>query len=104
MFPTVGGGGGASRKEKNAQPDATDTAFRFLGLGEKESGSKCSPLKLGHFKGVSIVVEQKHIQLVSMRRPVQSLASVSGLRIWCCLELWCRSQTWLRSLIAVVVV
>ena len=25
-----------------------------------------------------------------MRMWVQSLASVSGLRIWCCHELWCR--------------
>ena len=35
---------------------------------------------------------------------VQSLASLSGLRIWCCRELWCRSQTWLRSSVAVAVV
>ena len=35
---------------------------------------------------------------------VQSLASLSGLRIWRCRELWCRSQTWLRSHIAVAVV
>jgi len=31
-----------------------------------------------------------------MRMWVPSLASLSGLRIWCCHELWCRSQTWLR--------
>ena len=36
-----------------------------------------------------------------MRFRVQSLASLSGLRIWRCPELWCRSQTWLRSCIAV---
>ena len=29
-------------------------------------------------------------QLVSMRTRVQSLALLSGLRIWCCCELWCR--------------
>ena len=34
---------------------------------------------------------------------IQSLASLSELRIWCCGELWCRSQTWLRSGIAVAV-
>ena len=34
---------------------------------------------------------------------VQSLAPLSGLRIWHCHELWCRSQTWLRSGVAVVV-
>ena len=28
---------------------------------------------------------------------VQSLASLSGLRIWCGRELWCRSQTQLGS-------
>ena len=31
-----------------------------------------------------------------MRLWVQSLASLSGLRIWCCRELWCRLQTWLN--------
>ena len=34
---------------------------------------------------------------------VGSLASLSGLRIWCCHELWCRLQMWLRSHIAVAV-
>ena len=29
-------------------------------------------------------------QLVSMRTQVQSLVSLSGLRIWHCHELWCR--------------
>ena len=32
-----------------------------------------------------------------MRTWVQSLAPLSGLRIWHCCELWCRSQMWLRS-------
>ena len=35
---------------------------------------------------------------------VQSLASISGLRIWHCHELWCRSQTQLRSHVAMAVV
>ena len=39
-----------------------------------------------------------------MRIPVQSLASLSGLRIRRCLELWCKSQTQLRSGVAVAVV
>jgi len=43
-------------------------------------------------------------ELVSMRMRVQSLASLSGLRIWCCRELWYRLQMWLRSHIAVAVV
>ena len=34
---------------------------------------------------------------------VRSLASLSGLRIQCCLELWCRSKTWLGPSVAVAV-
>ena len=41
---------------------------------------------------------------ISMRTWVQSLASLSGLRIWCCHELWCKLQTQLGSCIAVAVV
>ena len=44
---------------------------------------------------------QKQIWLVSMSTQVQSLTSLSGLRIWHCHELWCRSQMWLGSGIAV---
>ena len=43
-------------------------------------------------------------QLGSMRTQVQSLALLSGLRIWPCHELQCRLQMWLRSGIAVAVV
>ena len=42
--------------------------------------------------GVPIMVQQKQIQLGTMRLQVQSLASLSGLRIWRCCELWCGSQ------------
>ena len=56
------------------------------------------------------MAQRKRIQLVSMRMPVQSLASVSGSGcgvghrrgldpVW----LWCRSQTWLGSCMAVAV-
>ena len=38
--------------------------------------------------------------LVSVRTRIQSLASVSGLRIQRCCQLLCRSQIWLRSGIA----
>ena len=38
-----------------------------------------------------------------MRMRVQSLVSLSGLRIWRCHELWCRSQTWLGSWVVVAV-
>ena len=46
------------------------------------------------------MAQQKQTQLVSMRMRVGSLASLSGLRIWCCHKLWCRSQTWLGSGVA----
>ena len=35
---------------------------------------------------------------------VQSLALLSGLRIWRCCQLWCRLQKWLKSGVAVAVV
>ena len=54
--------------------------------------------------GVPIVTQQKETQLVSMRMWVRSLASLGGLRIWCCQDLWCRSQMWLGFHIAVTVV
>ena len=39
--------------------------------------------------GVPIMARWKWIGLVSMRMRVQSLASLSALRIWHCCELWC---------------
>ena len=50
------------------------------------------------------MAQGKLIRLVSMRMRVQSLALLSGLRIWHCRELWCRSQTWLGFRVAVAVV
>ena len=50
------------------------------------------------------MAQRKQIQLVSKRIRVQSLASLSGLRIWRCQELWCKLQTWLRSGVAVALV
>ena len=41
------------------------------------------------------------IGLGTMMLQVQSLALLSGLRIWCCGELCCRSQMWLGSKVAV---
>ena len=55
-------------------------------------------------KGVSTVAQRKQIRLGFMRMQVQSLASLSGLRIQCCCELSGRSQTQLGSGIALVVV
>ena len=41
---------------------------------------------------------------MSLRMRVWSLASLGGLRIWCCHELWCSSQMQLGSHIAVALV
>ena len=54
--------------------------------------------------GVPILAQWKRIWLWSMRTQVQSLASLSGLRIWCCRKQWCRFHTQLRSDMAVAVV
>ena len=48
-------------------------------------------------------LQQKRIQLGTMRLWVRTLASLSGLGIWCCYELWCRLQMWLGSCVAVAV-
>ena len=54
--------------------------------------------------GIPIMAWRKWIWQGSLRMQVQSLASLSGLRIQCWLELRCRSQTQLGSGIAVAVV
>ena len=67
----------------------------------------CDPSKMWHISivcsGVPIMAQQKQIRLGTKRFRGQSLASLSGLRIWCCHELWCRSQMQLRSGVAVAV-
>ena len=54
--------------------------------------------------GVPVVAQWKQIQLGTMTFRVQSLASLSRLRIRCCCELWCRLQMRIRSRVAVAVV
>ena len=54
-------------------------------------------------QGVTIVVQRKQIQLVSMRMWVWSPASLRGSGIWCCRELWGSSQIRLESGVAVAV-
>ena len=49
------------------------------------------------------MAQWKQIRLGTMRLQVQSLASLSGLRIWRCHELWYGLQTWLASGVAVAV-
>ena len=55
----------------------------------------------GMWVGVPVVAQQVKNQIVSVRMQVQSLASLSGLRIWHCSKLLQRSQMWLGSGIAV---
>ena len=43
------------------------------------------------------MAQQKRNQQGTMKLWVQSLASLSGLRIWHCHELWCGSQMWLSD-------
>ena len=54
--------------------------------------------------GVPIVAQQKWIWLGTVQLQVPSLASLSGLNIWCCRELWYRLQTQFRFGITVAVV
>ena len=50
--------------------------------------------------GVLVGTQRVKNTTVSMRMQVQSLASLSGLRIWCCCELQHRSQMQLGSGVA----
>ena len=45
----------------------------------------------------------RRTQLESMRLQIQSLASLSGLRMCCCCELWCSLQMQLGSCVAMAV-
>ena len=53
--------------------------------------------------GVPLVAQQNQIQLGALRLRVGSLASPTGLRIWCCCELWCSLQIRFGSGVAVAV-
>ena len=68
----------------------------------KDPKTQPSQLKSVHL-GSSHCAQWKRIQSVSLRMRIQSLAWLSGLRIWCCQELGCRSQMWLGSRMAVAV-
>ena len=60
-------------------------------------------VEMANKQGVLVVAQWKWIWLESMRLWVWSLASLSGLRIWCCCELQCRSQMWLGPHVPVAV-
>ena len=57
-----------------------------------------------HSIGVPIMAQQKRIWLACIRMRVQSLALLSGFRIWHCREQWCRSHMRFWSWVAVAVV
>ena len=61
-----------------------------------------APLK-HEMSGVPFVAQQLINRLVYMKMRVRFLASLSGLRIWCCRELCFKSQTQLGSRVAVAV-
>ena len=63
-------------------------------MGDVQTYTKAEEL------GVPIVAQWKQIRLGTMRLWVQSLASLSDLRIRHCPELLCRSQTQLGSRVA----
>ena len=77
-----------------------DLCKQHMCLGQNARHLGCSRKLSG---GVPLVVQQKQIQLGTMRLRVRSLVSISGLRIRHYHELWCRSQTQLRSGVAVAV-
>ena len=64
----------------------------------------CCPIVKVNNKGVSVMVQQKWIWLVSMKMQVWPLALLSGLKIQYCRDIQCRSMTRLRSGVAVTVV
>ena len=51
--------------------------------------------------GAPVLAQRKQFWLAFTRTQVQSLASISGLKIPHCCELWCSLQIWLGSLVAV---
>ena len=53
--------------------------------------------------GVPMMAQRLTNRLGTMMLRVQSLALLSGLKIWRCHELWCRSQMQLGSCVAVAV-
>ena len=67
---------------------------------EKSTSGNNPKITLKELSGVPVMARQKWIWLGTMRSRVQSLASLSGLRIQRCQELWCRLQTWLGSGVA----
>ena len=87
--------------------DSKATCRSWLRFVFKKSLQIFWKINVGKFKnitgGVPIMAQWKRIQLETIRLLVQSLALLSGLRIWDCHELWCRSQVRLRSGIAVAV-
>ena len=86
---------------------ATWMQLEILILGEVNQKKRQIPYDITYMwnlkyrTGVPIMAQWKRIRLGTMRLRVQSLASLSGLRIQHCRELWYRSQMQLGSSIAV---
>ena len=77
--------------------------FGFQSMGQSFSNNLC--YCFWKIEGVSVVGQcVKYPTPWSLRMQVRSLASLSGLRIWCCHKLRCRLQIPLRSSVAVAVV
>ena len=83
-------------KESNLPTSHLDTVNTGEGCLRIKLPSKKSSPWTSHCGSVGPKLGQEPNR-VSMRMQVGSLASLSGLRIWCCHELWCRSQMWLGS-------
>ena len=68
-------------------------------LEDRFSPSRCvtwsSVIITSKTLGVPIVAQW--LTNLIIREDTGSLASLSGLRIWCCYELWYKSQMWLGS-------
>jgi len=94
---------GTGRKLRNLQKQKGHTSFQCAALLPQyvwdsfEGHAARHPKAMG---GVPVVVQRKWIRLGTLRFQIQSLASLSGLRIRCFRELWCRSKMRLRSCIA----
>ena len=79
-------------------------SYVWPGVNQDVTVTACSHASRIIKWGVPVMMQWQQIQLGTIRLLIQSLALLSGLRIWHCHELWCRSQTQLGSGIAMAVV
>ena len=95
-------------RRRDHQRHGRDSRSRAVGPGMEKSLTSKAASRSPHFSAfqreIPLSLSRLQTWLVSMRMGVQSMASLSGLRIWHCHELWYRSQMWLRSCVAVAMV